>query len=125
MYHWSQELTLDDAHALCALVWVQSEIELDLYGAKMVPECLAALGRSLRQSLVAINLKETNFANNGGDLSGLRVFCTAIGNPSFCGLKSIDLSDNRLGPDAAKVLAEGLETNRTITSLTCAASSSC
>ena len=90
----------------------------------MAPECLAALGCSLRQSLVAINLKGTDFAKAGRDLSGFRVFCSAIANPSFCGLKSLELSNNKLKPDALKVLAEVLESNRTITSLRCAAHSS-
>lgn len=87
----AQELPLEEAYALCALVWARSAVAIDLEGTLMAsPECLLVLGRSLRQSLVGINLKGTNFAKQGQDLSGFRVFCSAIGEPSSCGLKSLD-----------------------------------
>ena len=115
----AQVLSLDEAHALCALVWVRSQIEIDLDGTKLGAEGLAAMGRSLRSSLVAINLQTSNLANGGGDLSGIRIFCSAIGDQSCCGLTSLDLSDNNLGSGGAIELTKALGTNCTITSLRC------
>ena len=106
---------MQETHGLCALMWLRSNIDIDLTGTTLQPDLLEALGRSLRTSLKNLTLEGTNFAKDGNDLSGFRVFCSHLkhaGAPL-----TLNIGNNSLKPDAAMMLSEAVKGNETLQTL--------
>ena len=70
-----------------------STVDLD---ARRPADGLAALSLAMAPSVVALNLKESNCTNQGGDYSGLRRLCTAMSGGRATGLKELLLDQNEL-----------------------------
>ena len=80
-------------HGLCALMWVMhvkgAPLSLEMRERKIGADGLAALARGMAPSLAALLLDGSDCANNGGDLSGLKVLCSAMENGFTDGLKEL------------------------------------
>ena len=74
----------------------------------------------MTSTLVSLNLKESNCANNGGDDRGIKHLCSGL----LCGgggLTELNLEQNQLNVGAAEAIGKVLKTNSVLQTLKCAA----
>ena len=77
---------------------------------------LAALARGMAPSLTALLLDRNECTNRGGDLSGLKLLCSALESEFASGLKELSLTRNKLQVEGCMAIAAALEKTQ-ITSL--------
>ena len=77
---------------------------------------LAALARGMAPSLTALLLDRNQATNRGGDLSGLKLLCSALESEFASGLKELSLTRNKLQVEGCMAIAAALEKTQ-ITSL--------
>lgn len=107
-------ISIGTVMALTAVSWSRPSIKLNLSGHTISTENVIVLFQSLSPSVISINLKGTDFAAGGRNLDSVRSLCAAMQEKTFS-VHTLDLSNNRLGPQGCSLLASGLSVCASLT----------
>jgi Ran GTPase-activating protein (RanGAP) involved in mRNA processing and transport len=97
-----------EIHGVSALVWMQQGIvTIDMGTSTLRPAEAVSLARALPARIQALCLDDTDFAQQGKDLSGLAAICALFARPT-CSLTTLQIARNRLPSEAGYMVVDAL-----------------
>ena len=98
-----------EIHGVNALVWVQRGIvKIDMGTSSLRPAEAISLVRALPARIDSLCLDDTDFAQQGKDLTGLEAICALLTAPSGCNLRTLRMARNRLPSEAGQMIVDAL-----------------